>query len=79
LLSFYERYLFTGSVHRKGTGSEFNRAMELFSKEKYPAAIRLFDSYVRQEYDKDHLKVSDAHYYRSNAALNLFNLMQNTV
>ena len=30
-------------------GSEFNRGMELFNKEKYPAAIRLFDSYVKSD------------------------------
>ncbi len=27
-------------------GSEYNRGLELFKKEKYPAAIRLFDSYI---------------------------------
>ncbi len=60
---------FTG----KDIGSEFNRGMELFNKEKYPAAIRLFDSYVKSEDKTDLIKVSDAEYYSAVAALKLFN------
>ena len=30
-------------------GSEFNRAMDLYNKEKYAAAIRLFDTYLKNE------------------------------
>ena len=37
------RLPFTG----KELGSEFNRGMELFNKEKYPAAIKLLDSYIK--------------------------------
>ena len=33
----------------KEIGSEFNRGMELFNKEKYPAAIRLLDSYIKSD------------------------------
>jgi TolA-binding protein len=55
------------------TGSEFNRAMELFNKEKYPAAIRLFDEYVKKTGAGDFIRVSDAEYYSSIAALRLFN------
>ena len=53
--------------------SDFTRGMELFNKEKYPAAIRLFDSYINGNDDKNQLTVADAEYYRSVAALNLFN------
>ena len=28
-------------------GSEYNRGLELFNKEKYAAAINLFDSYIK--------------------------------
>jgi tetratricopeptide (TPR) repeat protein len=54
-------------------GSEFNRGMELFNKEKYPAAIRLFDSYIRKEDNQNSINVSDAEYYSSVAALKLYN------
>lgn len=60
---------FTG----KDLGSEFRRGMELFEKEKYPAAIRLFDSYIDHENDKDLISVSEAEYFSAVAALNLFN------
>jgi len=53
--------------------SDFTRGMELFNKEKYPAAIRLFDTYINGNDDKNRLTVADAEYYRSIAALNLFN------
>ena len=54
-------------------GSEFNRGLELFSKEKYPAAIRLFDSYIRSKDEKNLINVADAEYYSAVAALKLFN------
>ncbi len=57
----------------KEMGSEFMRGMELFNKEKYPAAIRLFDSYIRNNNNYGVIKVAEAEYYRSLAALNLFN------
>ncbi len=60
---------FTG----KDMGSEFNRGMELFNKEKYPAAIRLFDSYVRSEDNSEKIKKDEAEYYSSLSALRLFN------
>jgi TolA-binding protein len=47
--------------------------MELFNKEKYPAAIRLFDSFVRNDDNSNFLLVADAEYYSSVAALKLFN------
>ena len=57
----------------KEIGSEFYRGMELFNKEKYPAAIRLFDSFVRNDDNSNFLLVADAEYYSSVAALKLFN------
>ena len=57
----------------KEIGSEFYRGMELFNKEKYPAAIRLFDSFVRNDDNSNFLLVADAEYYISVAALKLFN------
>jgi TolA-binding protein len=57
----------------KEMNSEFVRGMELFNKEKYPAAIRLLDSYIRSNDNSDLIRKSEAEYYRSLAALNLFN------
>ncbi|MCX6302284.1 MAG: tetratricopeptide repeat protein [Bacteroidia bacterium] len=60
---------FTG----KEVKSDFERGMELFNKEKYPAAIRLFDSYIKNTENTNLLTVAEAEYYRSIAALSLFN------
>jgi len=57
----------------KEIGSEFNRGMELFRKEKYPAAIRLFDSYVKDERNTSIIEISDAEYYSAISSLKLFN------
>jgi TolA-binding protein len=54
-------------------GSEFNRGMELFNKEKYPAAIRLLDSYVSSEDRTSLINISDAEYYSAVASIKLFN------
>lgn len=60
---------FTG----KELGSEFNRAMELFNKEKYPAAIRLFDSYVQDERNTDRLARAEAEFFAALSAVRVFN------
>ena len=54
-------------------GSDFNRGMDLFNKEKYPAAIRLFDSFIKYDTKGDKLQVDQAEYYSAVAALKLFN------
>jgi len=54
-------------------GSEFNRGKELFYKEKYAAAIRLFDSFIRNSDNQDPVSVADAQYYSAISALRLFN------
>jgi TolA-binding protein len=46
--------------------------MELFNKEKYPAAIRLFDAFIDNN-SSNILEVNEAEYYRALATLNLFN------
>jgi TolA-binding protein len=57
----------------KETGSDFYKGMELFNKEKYPASIRLFDSFINSGDKSNQILVADAEYYRSIAALKLFN------
>ena len=57
----------------KEYSSEFKRGMELFNKQKYPAAIRLFDSYISNPDNTDMLSLADARYYRALASVNLFN------
>lgn len=54
-------------------GSGFNRAMELFNKEKYPAAIRLFDSFIEEDGEQDIIRIAEAEYFSALAALRLFN------
>jgi len=65
----------SSQVHFTGKefGSEYNRGMELFNKEKYPAAIQLFDSYIKSGDKSDLLLISDAEYYSAIAAMRLFN------
>ena len=60
---------FTG----KEIESEFDRGMELFNKEKYPAAIRLFDSFIKSGDKSNLILITEAEYYSAIAALKLFN------
>ncbi len=53
--------------------SEFNRAMDLFNKEKYAAAIRLFDSYIQEGKGNTSIRIEEAEYYAALSALKLFN------
>ncbi len=77
IFSFFLIFSFRGGSQAPLTvrelGSEYYRGMELFKKEKYPAAIKLLDSYIKNGTNKDLLTVAEAEYYRSVAALNLFN------
>jgi TolA-binding protein len=57
----------------KEMGSDFIRGMELFNKEKYPAAIRLLDSYIISNPNSGSIEVTEAEYHRSLSALHLFN------
>ena len=53
--------------------SDFNRGMEFFNKEKYPAAIKCFDSFLKSGNSENLSQKCDAEYYSSVAALSLFN------
>ena len=53
--------------------SEFNRAMDLFNKEKYAPAIRLFDSFIGEATDRTSIQLDEAEYYAALSALRLFN------
>jgi len=53
--------------------SEFSMAMDLFNKEKYAAAIRLFDSYLAKEDESRQILLSEAEYYAALSSLRLFN------
>lgn len=60
---------FSGEDHR----SDFVRAMDLFNKEKYAPAIRLFDSYIRDNTDNNSTRADEAEYYAALSALRLYN------
>jgi TolA-binding protein len=53
--------------------SDFNRAMDLYNKEKYATAIRLFDDYIKKGGGGSDILASDAAYYSAMSALKLFN------
>lgn len=53
--------------------SDFTRAMDLFSKEKYAPAIRLFDAYIQEGKDNNNIHRDEAEYYAALSALRLFN------
>ena len=69
IIQISSQVAFTG----KEMNSEFNRGMELFNKEKYPAAIRLFDSFVKSDDKSNLILVAEAEYYSAVAASRLFN------
>lgn len=73
LLIFFVQVSSQVSFTGKELGSEFNRGMELYNKEKYPAAIRLFDSFVKNNDKSGLILVAEAEYYSAIAALKLFN------
>jgi hypothetical protein len=53
--------------------SDFDRGMEFFTKEKYPAAIKYFDSFLKNGKSENLKQRSDAEYYSALASLTLFN------
>ncbi len=53
--------------------SEFKRGMELFNKEKYPAARRLFDSYISGNDKSNLIEITEAEYFSALSSLKLFN------
>jgi TolA-binding protein len=72
LVSFVE-ILPQASFSAMDLNSEFNRAMDLFGKEKYSAAIIAFDKIAGNKGSVDATKVSEAEYYAALSALRLFN------
>jgi TolA-binding protein len=54
-------------------GSDFNSAMDLYNKDKYAAAIRLFDSYIKDGNENNRILRDEAEYYAALSALRLFN------
>ena len=77
IISFLFTFVFQGfsQVAFSGTDmeSEFKRAMDLFNKEKYAAAIQLFDSYSQNGTGKNQIFLEEAEYYAALSALKLFN------
>jgi TolA-binding protein len=69
IIEAFSQVPFTG----RELDSEFNRGMELFNKEKYPAAIRLFDSFIKNDDKSNVILVSEAQYFSAISALRLFN------
>jgi TolA-binding protein len=53
--------------------SDFIRGMEFFNKEKYPAAIKYFDSFLNSGTSENVSELTDAEYFSSIASLELFN------
>ncbi len=52
--------------------SDFNRAMDLYNKEKYAPAIMIFDDYIKRQADKQDFRCSEAEYYSAMSALKLY-------
>jgi TolA-binding protein len=53
--------------------SDYTIGMELFGKEKYPAAIKHLDSFIEKNDPADYLTVAEASYFRALSSLYLFN------
>jgi len=68
-VQLYPQASFSGEDLR----SDFGRAMDLFGKEKYAPAIRLFDSYIRENRDNSSNRLDEAEYYAALSALRLYN------
>jgi TolA-binding protein len=60
---------FTGN----NLGSDYYIGMELFGKEKYPAAIKHLDSFIEKNDPANSLAVAEAVYFRALSSLYLFN------
>ncbi len=74
LVFIFSNQLFSqASFSGREMTSDFERGLELFNKEKYPAAIRLFDLYIDNSDNAEDLNVTEAEFYRALAAINLFN------
>jgi len=78
ILSFLLLFSFVGlraqetSYYLSGMG-EYQKALELFEKEKYAEASSVFEDYIKKQKDKDDIFFVNAHYYRALCATKLFN------
>jgi tetratricopeptide (TPR) repeat protein len=61
------------SFMAKEIDSDFCKGMEFFNKEKYPAAIKYFDSFIKSNVSESLTQRSDAEFYSAMASLKLFN------
>lgn len=61
------------SFTAKELNSDFDSGMELYNKEKYPAAIKFFDAFVSSNNSENLTMLADAEYYGAISALKLFN------
>jgi TolA-binding protein len=61
------------SFTSKELNSDFDRGMELYNKEKYPAAIKFLDAFVNSNNSENLTSLADAEYYSAMAAIKLFN------
>lgn len=73
----YHIIILTGFSQASYLGEEisspFNRAMELYNKEKYPSAIKFFDLFLVESAGESETRLADAEYYAALSALKLFN------
>jgi len=53
--------------------SDFKRAMDLYNKEKYTPAIKIFDDYIKKHTGKPDITTTEADYYAAMSALKLYN------
>jgi TolA-binding protein len=61
------------SFTAKELNSDFNRGMEFYDKEKYPAAINCLDTYLKSNDDENIARKTDAEFYAAMSSLKLFN------
>jgi TolA-binding protein len=61
------------SFTEKKLNSDFDRGMELYNKEKYPVAIKFFDSFISSNNSESLTRLADAEFYGAMSALKLFN------
>jgi TolA-binding protein len=73
LFAFIIQVMSQASFSGDDLSSVFNRAMDLYNKEKYAAAIRLFDTYIKDGDENNRISLAEAEYYAALSALRLFN------
>ena len=57
----------------KELNSGFEIGMDLYNKEKYPAAIKFFDAFISNNTGENITEITDAEYYGARSALKLLN------